>query len=170
MTSCFLYTYLLGKKWIYLSVLRFRLSCLFSILSLSQGLWNNKCHLMLCAILNSSSGFRSEWVKSFKSSSNQWHWMLVWNRLNHGTSKFATLLVECTHFCIINVFCLFCKCLSHLKSNCHLSSLKSEVLNPCIPNVRGEVSVFHHTGPDRFRMETPSQSLKQVCFCVLLFK
>lgn len=63
----------------------------------TQDIWNNKCHLMLCAILNSSSGFRSG-VEITKSSSNLNASQVVLsislsqrNRLNYGTSKFATL-------------------------------------------------------------------------------
>lgn len=50
-----------------------------------------------------------------------------WNRLNKSWHQqicyFVFLIVGCTHFSIINVFWLFCKCVSHLKSQFLLLSL-----------------------------------------------
>lgn len=96
MTTCFLYQSL-GKE-VSLSLNCFRVLLVYlAFLFESQDLWNNKCHLMLCAILNSSSGFRRG-VRIIKSSSNlKLHQAALnislsqWKRLNYGTSKFATL-------------------------------------------------------------------------------
>lgn len=51
--------HLLGKE-VDLSPNCFRILLVYlALLFGSHDLWNNKCHLMLCAILNSLSGFRS---------------------------------------------------------------------------------------------------------------
>lgn len=64
-------------------------------------------------------------------------------------------IVGCTHFGIINVFCLFCKCVSHLKSKCHLDS--SERGSESLLVHRGEASGVqpnHAWAAHHFEMET----------------
>lgn len=77
---------------------------------------------MLCAILNSLSGFKSG-AKVLKSSSDlKFSWAALnvslsqWNQLNKLWHQQICYfgLIGCTHFSVINVFWLFCKCVTHL--------------------------------------------------------